>query len=123
MVGTERCFVELSCELQMVLVALFFYLINCVLVDECWENHAVVLYDYNNLSFEVVDVQCTCLCVGQVFSTGKLISFTKNNLEVCVKQVVDHHHVGLRDDVQGATLQNLACHFDKYAYSFSVHHN
>ena len=63
------------------------------------------------------------VCVGQVFSTGKLISFTKNNLEVCVKQVVDHHHVGLRDDVQGATLQNLACHFDKYAYSFSVHHN
>ena len=56
-------------------------------MDEFWENHAVVLYDYNNLSFEVVYVQCTCLCVGQVFSTGKLISFTKNNLEVCVKQV------------------------------------
>ena len=92
-------------------------------MDEFWENHAVVLYDYNNLSFQVVDVQCTCVCVGKVFSTGKLISFTKNNLEVCVKQVVDHHHVGLRDDVQGATLQNLACHFDKYAYSFSVHHN
>ena len=54
------------------------------------------------------------LCLVQVYATGKLISFTKNALEVCYKLVVQHHHVGLRDEAQTAMLHNILCHFDKY---------
>ena len=54
------------------------------------------------------------MCAVQVYSTGKLISFSKNAIEVCYKLVVQHHQVGLRDDAQSAMLHNILCHFDKY---------
>ena len=49
----------------------------------------------------------------QVYETGKLVSFTKNNLEVCYKSCIEHHEVGMSDEAQTAILHNLVCHFDK----------
>ena len=53
------------------------------------------------------------MCVEQVYCTGKLVSFTKNNLEVCYKSCIEHHEVGMEDEAQTAILHNLVCHFDK----------
>ena len=53
------------------------------------------------------------MCVSQVYSTGKLVSFSKNNLEVCYKSMVEHHEVGLDDEAQTVILHNLVCHFEK----------
>ena len=49
----------------------------------------------------------------QVYETGKLVYFTKNNLEVCYKSCIEHHEVGMSDEAQTAILHNLVCHFDK----------
>jgi len=51
--------------------------------------------------------------LAQVYETGKLVSFTKNNLEVCYKSCIEHHEVGMVDEAQTAILHNLVCHFDK----------
>ena len=51
--------------------------------------------------------------VAQVYETGKLVSFTKNNLEVCYKSCIEHREVGMTDEAQTAILHNLVCHFDK----------
>ena len=39
------------------------------------------------------------MCVAQVYCTGKLVSFTKNNLEVCYKSCIEHHEVGIDDAI------------------------
>ena len=52
-------------------------------------------------------------CFSQVYKTGKLVSFSKNAMEVCYKTVVQHHQVGLEDEAQTAMLHNIVCHFEK----------
>ena len=41
---------------------------------------------------------------SQVYKTGKLVSFSKNAMEVCYKTVVQQHQVGLEDEAQTAVL-------------------
>ena len=52
-------------------------------------------------------------CFSQVYKTGKLVSFSKNAMEVCYMTVVQHHQVGLEDEAQTAMLHNIVCHFEK----------
>lgn len=41
---------------------------------------------------------------------------------MCYKSVVQHHEVGLIDEVQLAILHNLTCHFERYLRNFVQAH-
>ena len=49
----------------------------------------------------------------QIYATGRLVVFTKNCLEVCVKVVLfKKFKIGLEADAQIAMFSNLLAYFD-----------